>query len=216
MTNKVEVKYDISSPEGIIENSKTINLQVSESKNMYTVHRALVKQLHNKRRGNANCKSRSEVQGGGKKPWKQKGTGRARVGSIRSPLWKGGGVIFGPKTKSYTKKLNKKEQQLALRNILYNKKNNTTIVDNFDLLPNSVSTKDIVEKVHRLNIKLTQRLLIIVAKKENNMYLSTRNIKNIELIAANHINPISIINAKNIIIETKALDIIEEVYNGKK
>ncbi len=141
MTNQVEVKYDILSPDGIIKNSKTINLQVSESKKMYSIHRALVKQLHNKRKGNANCKSRSEVQGGGKKPWKQKGTGRARAGSIRSPLWKGGGIIFGPKTKSYIKKLNKKEQQLALRNILYNKKNYTTIVENFNLLSNSVSTK---------------------------------------------------------------------------
>nr|YP_010728947.1 ribosomal protein L4 [Lithothamnion corallioides]WEA77069.1 ribosomal protein L4 [Lithothamnion corallioides] len=216
MTNKVEIKYDILSPEGIIKDSKTINLQVSESKNMYTVHRALIKQLNNKRRGNANCRSRSEVQGGGKKPWKQKGTGRARAGSIRSPLWKGGGVIFGPKTKSYTKKLNKKEQQLALRNILYNKKNNTIIIENFDLLSTSTSTKAVVEKIHRLNIKITERLLIIAAKKNSNLYLSTRNIKNIELIAANQINPLSMINAKNIIIETKALDIIKELYNGQK
>lgn len=216
MVNKVKIKYDILSPGGTIKDYKTIDLKVSESNNMYTVHRALVKQLNNKRKGNANCKSRSEVQGGGKKPWKQKGTGRARAGSIRSPLWKGGGVIFGPKTKSYTKKLNKKEQQLALRNILYNKKNSTTVIENFDLLCNSVSTKAIVKKIHRLDIKTTERLLIISTKKNTNLYLSTRNIKNIELAIASQINPLSIINAKNIVIETKALDIIKEVYNGQR
>nr|AYR05836.1 ribosomal protein L4 [Lithothamnion sp.] len=216
MANKVEIKYDILSPEGRIKDSKTINLEVSESNNMYTVHRALIKQLHNKRKGNANCKSRSDVQGGGKKPWKQKGTGRARAGSIRSPLWKGGGVIFGPKTKSYTKKLNKKEQRLALRNILYNKKNYTTIIENFDLLCSSVSTKAIVEKIHGLNIKTTEKLLLVAVKKNTNLYLSTRNIKNIELIIANQINALSMINAKNIVIESKALDIIKEVYNGQR
>lgn len=216
MANKVKIKYNIVSSEGTIKNSKTINLEVSESKNMYTVHRALVKQLNTKRKGNANCKNRSEVQGGGKKPWKQKGTGRARAGSIRSPLWKGGGVIFGPKTKSYTKKLNRKEQQLALRNILYNKKNNTTVIENFDSLCNSISTKAIIKKIHGLDIKTTERLLIISMKKNSNLYLSTRNLKNIELVIANQINPLSIINAKNIVIETKALDIIQEVYNGQR
>lgn len=216
MANNVVIKYDILSSEGTSKDAKAINLEISESNNMYTVHRALIKQLHNKRKGNANCKNRSEIQGGGKKPWKQKGTGKARAGSIRSPLWKGGGVIFGPKTKSYIKKLNKKERQLALRNLLYNKKNNTTIIENFDLLCNSISTKAIVEKIHRLNIKVTESLLIVAAKKNTNLYLSTRNIKNIELIIANQINILSMINAKNILIETKALDIIQEVYNEQK
>lgn len=218
MTTKVKVTYDILSTQGIIQDSKTIKLQVSKSKNMYTVHRALIKHLHEKRKGNANCKSRSQVQGGGKKPWKQKGTGRARAGSIRSPLWRGGGVIFGPKGKQYTKKLNKKEQQLALRNILYNKKDNTIIVEDFNPLSTSSSpnTKSIIKKIHKLNIKTTSKILIIVAKKDMNLYLSTRNLKNIELIAANQINLLSIINAKSIMIETKALDIIEEVYNGHK
>nr|YP_010728699.1 ribosomal protein L4 [Phymatolithon calcareum]WEA76870.1 ribosomal protein L4 [Phymatolithon calcareum] len=218
MTTKVKVTYNIVSPEGITQNSKTIQLQVSESKNMYTIHRALIKQLHEKRKGTASCKSRSQVQGGGKKPWKQKGTGRARAGSIRSPLWKGGGVIFGPKNKQYATKLNKKEQQLALRNILYNKKDNTIIVENFNPLSisNRPSTKSVIQKIHALNIKTTNKILIIVAKKDINLYLSTRNLKNIELIAANQINLLSIINAKSILVETKALDIIEEAYNGQR
>lgn len=218
MTTKVKVTYEVLSPQGITQDSKTIKLQVSESNKMYTVHRALIKQLDEKRSGNASCKSRSQVRGGGKKPWKQKGTGRARAGSIRSPLWKGGGVIFGPKNKQYTKKLNKKEQQLALRNILYNKKDNTIIVEAFNPLSksNSPSTKSVIQQIHALNIKTTNKILIIVAKKDMNLYLSTRNLKNIELIAANQINLLSIINAKNILIETKALDIIEEVYNGQR
>lgn len=218
MTTEVKVTYDILSLQGITQDSKTIKLLVSESKNMYTIHRALMKQLHEKRNGTASCKSRSQVQGGGKKPWKQKGTGRARAGSIRSPLWKGGGVIFGPKSKLYTKKLNKKEQQLALRNILYNKKDSTTIVKNFNLLSTSdgPNTKSVIERIHRLNIDTTSRILIIVTKKDMNLYLSTRNLKNIELIAASNINLLSIINAKNIIMEVKALETIEEVYNGQK
>nr|YP_010471081.1 50S ribosomal protein L4 [Synarthrophyton patena]UVF62910.1 50S ribosomal protein L4 [Synarthrophyton patena] len=214
MINQVNIKYDILSSKGLVKSSKTIQLKISQSNSMYIIHRALIKLLNKKRQGSANCKNRSEVQGGGKKPWKQKGTGRARAGSIRSPLWKGGGVIFGPKTKEYKTKLNKKEKQLALRNILYNKYASTTVVEDFYSTTNKPSTKAIIQKINTLKITTTNKILIIVAKKEPNIYLSTRNIKNIELIAANQINILSIINAKNIIIETQALDIIAKVYNG--
>ena len=213
MTNKVNITYNILALEGIVRNSKTIQLKVSQDNSMYIIHRALIKQLNDKRYGNAHCKTRSSVRGGGKKPWKQKGTGRARAGSIRSPLWKGGGVIFGPKSKEYKQKLNKKEQKLALRNILYNKQNSTTIIEDCLLTSQKPSTKKIIKKIEGLKIDLTNKILIIVANKDANTYLSTRNIKNIELVAANQINILSVIHAKNIIMEVKALDIIGEVYN---
>nr|YP_009541724.1 ribosomal protein L4 [Synarthrophyton chejuense]AYR05733.1 ribosomal protein L4 [Synarthrophyton chejuense] len=214
MTNKEKINYKILSEEGTNKNSTTIELNISQSNNMYVIHRALIKQLNNKRYGNANCKTRSDVRGGGKKPWKQKGTGKARAGSTRSPLWKGGGVIFGPKTKKYTQKINKKEQKLALRNLLYNKEKSTNIVENFSIQSEKPSTKDIIKKIHSLKILLTNKILIIVAKKDPKIYLSVRNIQNIEIIAANQINLLSIIRSKKIIIEKQALDIITRTYNG--
>lgn len=214
MANTVNIKYDILSSKGIITSSKTIQLKVSTSNSMYLIHRALTKQLHEKRQGNANCKTRSDVRGGGRKPWKQKGTGRARAGSIRSPLWKGGGVIFGPKSKEYYKKINKKEYRLALRNLLYNKHCNTTIIEKFQLETPIPSTKEILKQILAFNIVLTQKTLIIVAQKDPKTYLSARNIKNIEIIAANQLNLLSIINAKHILIEAEALDIITKVYYG--
>ena len=112
-----------------------IDFQVSENINtqMYCVHRALKNHLTNNRIRNANTKTRSEVRGGGKKPWKQKGTGRARAGSTRSPLWKGGGIIFGPKPKIYQSKINKKEKRLAINTLIYNKSKNTIIVNDIHL-----------------------------------------------------------------------------------
>lgn len=92
-----ELKYHLHSVEGSLKDKKEIKLPINRTKGIYIIHRALVQQMHEKRKGNAHSKNRNEVSGGGKKPWKQKGTGRARAGSIRSPLWRGGGVIFGPK-----------------------------------------------------------------------------------------------------------------------
>nr|YP_009589144.1 50S ribosomal protein L4 [Corallina ferreyrae]QBL75660.1 50S ribosomal protein L4 [Corallina ferreyrae] len=213
MTTDIQIQYDVLSKEGLASHLKLINLRISESKSMYIVHRALVEQLHKKRQGNANCKTRSEVRGGGRKPWKQKGTGRARAGSIRSPLWKGGGVIFGPKTKEYTKKLNKKEKQLAIRNILYNKRKQTVIVNDSYFQSNQPNTKLILKNINDLKINQSEKILIILPKKDVNIYLSTRNLKNVELIQANQINLISIIRSKHLVITEKALDIIQKVYN---
>nr|YP_007878228.1 50S ribosomal protein L4 [Calliarthron tuberculosum]AGA63839.1 50S ribosomal protein L4 [Calliarthron tuberculosum] len=213
MTTDIQIQYDVLSQKGLKPNQKSIHLRISESKNMYVIHRALVKQLHKKRQGNANCKTRSEVRGGGKKPWKQKGTGKARAGSIRSPLWKGGGVIFGPKTKEYTKKINKKEQQLAIRNLLYNKKNQTIIIDNTYFESNQPNTKLLLENINKLKINNTDKIIIVLSKKDVNTYLSIRNLKNIELIQANQLNLISIIRAKYLVITEESLDIIQKVYN---
>ena len=107
-----------------------LTLKVSETSGNYLLHRDLLRHFNSQKQGTVSTKTRSEVQGGGRKPWRQKGTGRARAGSNRSPLWKGGGVIFGPKPKKITLKSNKKERQLALQTLVYNKKNNILVIEN--------------------------------------------------------------------------------------
>lgn len=214
MVTTKQIQYPLYTEQGIQENTQALTLTISENTNMYIIHRALVTQLNKKRQGNAHTKTRSEVRGGGKKPWKQKGTGRARVGSIRSPLWNGGGVTFGPKTKEYTKKINKKEKQLALRTLLYNKSKNTTIVDKFcNDLP-TPNTKTVLNKILTLNIKKNDKVLIIVLNKNINLYKSLRNLYNIELITADQLNIIALLKANKLIITLDALNKINEVYNA--
>lgn len=199
--------------ENTINQTIKVPLHISRSKDMYILHRALVRELEKKRQGNAHSKTRSEVQGGGKKPWKQKGTGKARAGSIRSPLWKGGGVIFGPQSKQYNSKINKKEKQLALKTLLFNKQNDTILVENFVINSSKPSTKLVIAKLNALKVQKSNKMLVIVAKKDFSLHLSIRNIKNLELIAANQINILSILKAQTIIIESEALNIIKRIYN---
>nr|YP_009244022.1 ribosomal protein L4 [Sporolithon durum]AMK96264.1 ribosomal protein L4 [Sporolithon durum] len=214
MTVETNITYSVLSSESIKKYDKELKLKVSNTNGMYIIHRALVQQLHEKRQGNANCKNRSEVRGGGKKPWKQKGTGKARAGSIRSPLWRGGGVIFGPKSKEFHKKINKREKQLALRTLLYNKKQNTIIIENTENLVQQTKTQKVLKQLKNLQIDTIKQVLIIVGKKEKQLYLTTRNLHNIEIIDASHINIYAILKAQTIIIEAKALDIIHKIYNG--
>lgn len=205
------IKYQIKS----LQNTpQLMEVCVSESNAMYIVHRLAVQQLHQQRQGNANCKTRSEVKGGGKKPWKQKGTGRARAGSIRSPLWRGGGVTFGPQTKIYKQKINKKEKHLAINNLLLNRKDFTIAVDSSFLELSEPKTKVFLQKIHTVGINQVTQLLIIMAKKNLNIYLATRNLKNIEIISANQLNLLSMIKAQYILIENEAIDIIKKTYNG--
>ena len=124
-----------------------LSVNISEDKANSLIHRALVKQQKERRQGTSSTKTRSEVRGGGKKPWSQKGRGRARSGSSNSPLWKGGGVSFGPKPKTYTSKLNKKEWKLSLQTLLYNKKENTIVLDSFAPLTRSYKTKDLLSLI---------------------------------------------------------------------
>jgi len=115
-----------------LDSTQELTLSVLEKSGNYLLHKDLLRHQNSQRQGTVSTKTRSEVRGGGRKPWKQKGTGRARAGSNRSPLWKGGGVIFGPKPKTVSSKLNKKERRLALQTLLYNKKNNILIIDNLE------------------------------------------------------------------------------------
>ena len=168
--------------------------------------------MQSQNQGTLSTKTRSEVRGGGRKPWRQKGTGRARAGSNRSPLWKGGGVIFGPKPKTVTLKLNKKERRLALQTLLYNKKNNSITIENLENEIKEPKTKTFLKICQDCTINLDQKVLVIVSKKTIPLKLSTQNIKNVELISASNLNTYSLLRAKQIILTPSAINDIKEIY----
>lgn len=209
------LQYNISTSDLADIQMQEINLKISEKNNMYIIHRSFVKQRNENRQGTANCKTRSEVRGGGRKPWKQKGTGKARVGSIRSPLWKGGGVIFGPKSKTYKQKLNTREKKLAIRNLLFNKKKYTIATKENTLQLEQPKTKLLTNQLNLLNINLNQKILIIVTQKNQNLFLASRNLGNVELLQANQLNIVSLLTARTILVSIEGLSTIEEVYNAK-
>jgi len=164
---------------------------------------------NNARQGTASTKTRSEVSGGGRKPWRQKGTGRARQGSTRAPHWPGGGVVFGPTPRSFAKKMNKKERRLALKSALSYKviESELIVIDNFNMETNK--TKDALKALE--NLKATKKVLLVVDELTDNIILATRNIKEVVLLEASEINTYDIIAADNMIITEKAVKQIEEV-----
>ena len=192
--------------------SHELKLNVLENTGNYLLHKDVVRHSSSQTQGTTSTKTRSEVRGGGCKPWRQKGTGRARAGSNRSPLWKGGGVIFGPKPKKVSLKLNKKERRLALQTLLYNKKNNIIVIENLENGINEPKTKKFLKICQDCNISLHQKVLVIVSKKTTPLKLSTQNIKNIELISASNINTLSLLKAKQIILTPLAINDIKEIY----
>ena len=161
------------------------------------------------RQGTASTKTRSEVSGGGRKPWRQKGTGRARQGSIRAAQWYHGGVVFGPHPRDYDKKMNRKERRLALKSALAYKaiENELVVVDSFKL--ETAKTKEVVSVLE--NLKVSKNVLIVVDELEENMVLATRNLSNVILLQANEINTLDIIAADNLVITEDAVKAIEEV-----
>lgn len=161
------------------------------------------------RQGTHDTKTRSEVSGGGRKPWRQKGTGRARQGSTRAPHWTGGGVVFGPHPRSYDKKQNRKERRLALKSALSYKviEDAMIVVDNFNL--ESAKTKDAVTVLN--NIKAEKKIMIVVDELSENTVLATRNLSNVILLTSDEINVYDIINADNMVITEAAVKKIEEV-----
>ena len=189
-----------------------IQLNVLEKSGNYLLHKDLLRHLQSQNQGTLSTKTRSEVRGGGRKPWRQKGTGRARAGSNRSPLWKGGGVIFGPKPKTVTLKLNKKERRLALQTLLYNKKNNSITIENLENEIKEPKTKTFLKICQDCTINLDQKVLVIVSKKTTPLKLSTQNIKNVELISASNLNTYSLLRAKQIILTPSAINDIKEIY----
>lgn len=195
-----------------LDSSYELKLNILDNSGNYLLHKDLLRHFNSQRQATASSKTRSEVRGGGRKPWKQKGTGRARAGSNRSPLWKGGGVIFGPKPKKVSYKLNKKERQLALQTLLYNKKNNIVIVENLETELTKSKTKEFVNICKNCQIEVEQKLLVIVFEKTASLKLATQNIKNVELINASSLNTLSLLKAKQIILTSSAINYIKENY----
>jgi len=198
----------------VVNNSKqTLTLSILENSGNYLVHKDLIRQLLAKKQSTSSTKTRSEVSGGGRKPWRQKGTGRARAGSNRSPLWRGGGSIFGPKPKTIKHKLNKKERQLALKTVLAGKYSTmTTVIKDFENSLETPSTKKILQVFKNCNIELNKKTLLIVDEKPEQLKLSIRNIKNIELSSASNLNTFNLLAAEQIVLTPSALSKIQEVY----
>ncbi len=192
----------------------TLELKVArEETAAHVVHRALVRQLNNARQGTASTKTRAEVRGGGRKPWRQKGTGRARAGSIRSPLWRGGGVIFGPKPRDFSTKMNRKERRLALRTAFSSRIEDTIVVENFGAELERPKTKEILAALQRWEIETDAKVLLILKEVSENVNLSTRNISNVKLIKATSLNVFDVLHANKIVVTTDALEQIQEVYS---
>ncbi|MEI6330815.1 MAG: 50S ribosomal protein L4 [Pseudanabaena sp. ELA645] len=178
------------------------------------VHRALVRQLANARQGTASSKTRAEVRGGGRKPFKQKGTGRARQGSTRSPLTRGGGAIFGPKPRDYDTKMNRKERRLALRTAFIGRAADLIVVEDFALNLAQPKTKELCQALERWGVVVGKKTLIITDRKDENVVLSARNIEKLQLIAADQLNIFDIINSDKIVATRSAIARIHEVYGG--
>ena len=192
--NDVELKEDIF---GIIPNEEL-------------VHSVIVNYLANQRQGTQSTKTRAEVSGGGRKPWRQKGTGRARQGSIRAPHWVGGGIALGPKPRSYSYKLNKKERRLAIKSCLSSKviENELTVVDKFEF--NAIKTKEVAKMLNSL--KLEGKTLILLPEKNEIIQKSARNIKGVKTLSVNTINAYDLVNYKNLVVTLDTVKRLEEVY----
>jgi large subunit ribosomal protein L4 len=213
MTTQKFIKYTSLDTDGKQLNSNCeLKLNVLEMSGNYLLHKDLLRHYSSQKQGTTSTKTRSEVRGGGRKPWRQKGTGRARAGSNRSPLWKGGGVIFGPKPKQSILKLNKKERKLALQTLLYSKRNDILVLEDLESSVTEIGTKKFLKICTDCNINLDQKILVIVSEKTVPLKLSTQNIKNVELISASNLNTFSLLKAKQILLTSSALKNIKEIY----
>ena len=177
--------------------------------NKHVMHQAVVQYLANQRQGTKSAKTRSEVSGGGKKPWRQKGTGRARQGSIRSPQWTGGGVVFAPKPRDFSFKLNKKVKRLALKSALTSKVNEEKFIVVDQLKLNEIKTKEMKKVLNNLKVN---KGLVVLEDNNKNVLLSTRNIPNVKTASVNTINVYDILKYETFVVTKEALQKIEEVY----
>ena len=178
--------------------------------NEHLVHMAVVQHLANKRQGTQKAKTRSEVSGGGRKPWKQKGTGHARQGSTRAPQWKGGGVVFAPVPRDYSFKINKKEKRAALKSALTSKvqSNNLIVLDELKL--DEIKTKSFLAVMN--NLKVQKGLVVMAGDNNGNVILSARNVPDIDTARADMINVYDIMKAKTLVLTKDAVTKIQEVY----
>ena len=198
-----------------VEGKKVSDIELNENifgikPNEKIVHIALVNYLANQRQGTSNTKTRAEVSGGGRKPWRQKGTGRARQGSIRAPQWFKGGIALGPKPRSYSYKINKKERQLAIRSVLSSKvlENNLVVVDNLEF--KEIKTKNMVKAL--TNLKVEGKTLVVLPEKNENVQKSARNIEGVKTSLTNTINVYDLLKYNKLILTVDSVKKIEEVY----
>ena len=177
--------------------------------NEHLVHMAVVQQLANKRQGTQSAKTRSEVSGGGRKPWRQKGTGHARQGYTRSPQWTGGGVVFAPKPRDYSFKMNRKEKNAAIKSVLTSKVNDSkfVVLDEFKL--EAIKTKEVVSVLKNLNV---EKALVVLADKDEKVMLSAKNIPTVRTAMTNTINVYDMLKYDTVVITKEAVAKIEEVY----
>ena len=191
---------------GSIElNDAVFGVEVNE----HLVHMAVVSQLANKRQGTQSAKTRSEVSGGGKKPWRQKGTGHARQGSTRAPQWTGGGIVFAPKPRDYSFKMNKKEKKLALLSALTSKvaDNKIVVLDEFKL--DEIKTKKFAEVMNNLKVS---KALVVLEGENKNVVLSGRNIPTVKVSATNEINTYDVLKYDTLVVTKAAVEKLQEVY----
>ena len=180
------------------------------------IHRVYLTQLKNGRKYTASTKTKSEVRGGGRKPWKQKGTGNARAGSSRSPLWVGGGVSFGPKPRVVFKKINKKERRLAILSALYLKKKEFLFVDETLFNTSTITkTKEFLSVLKNLNLNADAKILVVLSTANKQLWLATRNLKNIDLTVATCLNIKQLLNTNHIVLSNSTLELIHSTY-GKQ
>ena len=198
-----------------IKGKKVSDLDLNEKifgilPNEAIVHSVLMNYLANQRQGTQSTKTRAEVRGGGKKPWRQKGTGRARQGSIRAPQWIKGGIALGPKPRSYKYTVNKKERRLAIKSLLSSKviEKELTVVDKLEL--KEIKTKSMVNALSAL--KVEGKTLIIVPERNTNVLMSARNIEGVKTITANNINVFDLLKYTNLILPVDTVKKLEEVY----
>ncbi len=193
----------------------TLDLKVAKkSTAVDLMHRAVIRQQAHARQGTASTLTRAEVRGGGRKPYKQKGTGRARQGSIRTPLRPGGGIIFGPKPRQYNLGMNRKERRLALRTALMARVEDVIAVKDFGSNIKVPKTREIQDFLARLGIAANSKVLIILSEPSETIRKSVRNLKKVKLIGADNLNVFDLLNANSLIIGEDALGKIQEVYGN--
>ena len=198
-----------------MKGKKVNDIELAESvfgiePNEAIVHSVLVNYLANQRQGTQSTKTRAEVRGGGRKPWRQKGTGRARQGSIRAPQWIKGGIALGPKPRSYKYTVNKKERRLAIKSVLSSKvlEKELTVVDKLEV--KEIKTKTMVKAL--ADMKVEGKTLIILPENNKNVLMSSRNIEGVKTIVANNINIFDLLKYTNLILPVDTVKKLEEVY----
>ena len=202
------MKFNILKQDGTKGSSITVDDSVfAIEPNNGVVHQAVVTELANGRQGTHSAKNRSEVRGGGKKPWKQKGRGVARAGTIRSPIWKGGGVVFGPEPHKYNKKISKKMRQLARRSVLSSKAKNGEIIILEDISISAPKTKDFAELLKKLNLS-GKKITILVAGYSDDLFLAVRNIPNIYLVEATSASTYDLLDCETLLFDKAGLSLI--------